>query len=64
VLQALAIVFALAAVACIGAAIVLMVRGERERVGFGLRIAAVACFAIAVVLNVVRYPPMGSSGML
>jgi hypothetical protein len=54
VLQALAIVFALAAIACIGAAIVLMVRGERERAGFGLRIAAVACFAIAVVLNVVR----------
>jgi hypothetical protein len=54
VLQALAIAFAIAAVACIGAAVVLMVRGEGERRGYGLRIAAVACFAIAVVLNVLR----------
>ena len=52
--QALSILFALAAVGCIGAAIVLMVRGEGERRGFGLRIAAVVCFAIAVVLNAVR----------
>ena len=53
-LQALSIVFASAAVACIAAAVVLMVRGEGERRGFGLRIAAVACFAVAVVLNVAR----------
>jgi hypothetical protein len=54
VLQALSIAFALAAVACMAAAVVLMVRGEGERQGFGLRIAALCCFAIAVVLNVVR----------
>jgi hypothetical protein len=54
VLQALSIAFALAAVACVAAAVVLTVRGEGERRGFGLRIAAVCCFAIAVVLNVLR----------
>jgi hypothetical protein len=54
VLRALAVVFALAAVACIGAAVVLMVRGEGERRGYALRIAAVVCFGIAVALNVVR----------
>jgi hypothetical protein len=54
VLQALSIAFALAAVGCIAAAVVLMVRGEGERQGFELRIAAVCCFAIAVVLNVLR----------
>lgn len=53
-LQALAIAFAAAAVASICAAIVLMVRGEGERTGYGLRIAAVVCFGIAVVLNVLR----------
>ena len=53
-LQALAIVFAVAAVGFITAAIVLMVRGEAERTGYGLRIAAVVCFGIAVVLNLVR----------
>ena len=53
-LRALSIVFALGAVACICAAIVLMVRGEGERRGYGLRIAAVVCFGIAVVLNVLR----------
>jgi len=53
-LQALSIIFAAAAVALIGAAIVLMVRDEGERRGYGLRIAAVVCFVIAVVLNVVR----------
>jgi hypothetical protein len=54
VLQALAIAFAVAAVAFIAGAIVLMVRGEQERRGYELRIAAVVCFAIAVVLNAVR----------
>jgi hypothetical protein len=54
VLRALAIVFALGAVGLIGGAIVLMVRGEHERRGYGLRIAAVVCFAIAVALNAVR----------
>jgi hypothetical protein len=54
VLRALAVAFALGAVACIGAAIVLMVRDEHERRGYGLRIAAVVCFAVAVVLNAVR----------
>jgi hypothetical protein len=53
-LQALSIIFAAAAVLLIGAATVLMVRGEAERRGYGLRIAAVVCFGIAVVLNVVR----------
>jgi hypothetical protein len=53
-LQALAIVFAVAAVLLLAAAIVLMVRDEGERGGYGLRIAAVVCFGIAVVLNVVR----------
>ena len=53
-LQALSIAFAIAAVGLIGATIVLMVRGEGERRGYGLRIAAVVCFGIAVVLNVVR----------
>jgi hypothetical protein len=55
VLQALAIVFALAAVLCIAAAIVMIVRGDsNDRRGYGLRVAAVACFGIAVVLNVLR----------
>jgi hypothetical protein len=55
VLQALAIVFALAAVLCIAAAIVMLVRGDaNDRRGYGLRVAAVACFGIAVVLNVLR----------
>jgi hypothetical protein len=54
VLQVLAIVFAVAAVGLIAAAIVLMVRDEGERQGYELRIAALICFGIAVVLNVVR----------
>jgi hypothetical protein len=55
VLQALAIVFALAAVLCIAAAVVLLVRGDAdERRGYALRVAAVVCFGIAVVLNVLR----------
>jgi hypothetical protein len=55
VLQALAIVFALAAVLCIAAAVVLLVRGDAdERLGYALRVAAVVCFGIAVVLNVLR----------
>ena len=53
-LQALSVLFAVAAVGCIAAAIVLMVRDEGQRRGYGLRIAAVVCFGIAVVLNVVR----------
>lgn len=53
-LHALAILFAVAAVALLGAAIVLMVRDEGERRGYRLRIAALVCFAIAVVLNAVR----------
>lgn len=53
-LQALAVAFAVAAVALIGAAIVLMVRDEGERRGYGLRIAALVCFGIAVALNVAR----------
>lgn len=54
-LQALSIVFALAAVACIAVAVASMIRGDSPASnGFVLRIAAVACFAIAVVLNVVR----------
>jgi hypothetical protein len=55
VLQALSIVFALAAVACMAVAIAGAVRGDmRARAGFLLRAAAVLCFAIAVVLNVAR----------
>jgi hypothetical protein len=55
VLQALSIIFALAAVVCIGVAVASMVRGDSAaRNGFLLRIAAVVCFAIAVVLNVAR----------
>jgi hypothetical protein len=55
VLQALAIVFALAAALCIVAAIVMLVRGDANyRRGYGLRVAAVVCFGIAVVLNVLR----------
>ena len=54
-LQALSILFALVAVACIAAAVALTVRGEPEpRTGFVLRAGAVLCFATAVVLNVVR----------
>jgi hypothetical protein len=55
VLQALSIVFALAAVACMALAIAGTVRGDAgARSGFVLRTGAVACFAIAVVLNVAR----------
>jgi hypothetical protein len=55
VLQALAIVFALAAVACIVVAIAMLVRGDRDdRRGYALRVAALACFGIAVLLNVLR----------
>jgi hypothetical protein len=55
VLQALSIVFALAAVAFMVLAIAGSVRGDTEaRTGFLLRAAAVACFAIAVVLDVAR----------
>ena len=54
-LQALAIVFALAAVLCMTAAIAMLVRGDvNARRGYGLRVAAVVCFGIAVVLNVLR----------
>ena len=54
-LQALSIAFALTAVACIGVAVAMTVRGESDaRTGFILRIAAAVCFAIAVVLNVLR----------
>jgi len=55
VLQALSIVFALAAAACIFAAIAMMVRGDQdERRGYVLRISAVVCFGLAVLLNVLR----------
>ena len=54
-LQALAIVFALAAVACIVVAVAMIVRGDDDdRRGYGLRVAAVVCFGIAVLLNVLR----------
>ena len=54
-LQALAIVFALAAVLCIAAAIVLLVgQDPNERRGYALRVRAVVCFGIAVLLNVLR----------
>ena len=54
-LQALAIVFALAAVLCIAAAIVLLVgQDPNERRGYALRVGAVVCFGIAVLLNVLR----------
>ena len=54
-LQALAIAFALIAVLCMGAAIVLLVRGDGDaRRGYLLRVAAVVCFGIAVALNVLR----------
>ena len=54
-LQALSIVFALAAVTCMAFAIAAMVRGHAgERGGYALRLAAVICFAVAVVLNVLR----------
>jgi uncharacterized membrane protein YozB (DUF420 family) len=55
VLQALSIVFAIAAVLCIVAAIAMMVRGDaNDRRGYLLRLAAVICFGLAVVLNVLR----------
>jgi hypothetical protein len=55
VLQALAIVFALAAALCIAAAIVMLVRGDANASrGYALRLAAVVCFGIAVLLNVLR----------
>jgi hypothetical protein len=55
VLQVLSIVFALAAVVCMGLAIAGTVQGGAEpRTGFLLRAGAVFCFAIAVVLNVAR----------
>lgn len=55
VLQALAILFALAAVLCIVAAVAMTVRGDaNERRGYALRVAAVVCFALAVLLNVLR----------
>jgi hypothetical protein len=55
VLQALAILFALAALACIVLAIAMLVRGdENDRRGYSLRVGAVVCFGIAVVLNVLR----------
>ena len=55
VLQALAIVFAIAAVLCIAAAIVMLVRQDaNERRGYALRVGAVVCFGIAVLLNVLR----------
>lgn len=55
VLQALAIVFALAAVLCIAAAIVMLVRQDaNEQRGYALRVGAVVCFGVAVLLNVLR----------
>jgi hypothetical protein len=55
VLQALSILFALIAAACIFAAIAMMVRGDsNDRRGYALRIAAVVCFGLAVLLNVLR----------
>jgi hypothetical protein len=55
VLQALAIVLALVAVLCIGAAVWMVVNGsEDDRRGYLLRVTAVVCFALAVVLNVLR----------
>ena len=54
-LQVLSIVLALAAAACIFAAIVMMVRGDQdERRGYALRATAVLCFGLAVLLNVLR----------
>ena len=54
-LQALAIGFAVIAVLCMCAAIVMLVRGDGDaRRGYALRVAAVACFGIAVVLNILR----------
>ena len=54
-LQALAIVLAVAAVLCIVAAIAMMVRGDRnDRRGYALRLTAVVCFGLAVLLNVLR----------
>jgi hypothetical protein len=55
VLQALAIVLALVAVLCIGAAVWMGINGTADdRRGYLLRLVAVVCFALAVVLNVVR----------
>jgi hypothetical protein len=53
-IQALSIVFALAAAGCVVVAIAMVVRGDDDRRGYVVRIAAVVCFAIAVVLNVLR----------
>lgn len=53
VLEALSIVFALAAIVFMAFAIAGMVRRD-AREGYELRIVAVACFAIAVVLNLLR----------
>ena len=54
-LQALAIVLALAAATCIFVAIAMMVRGDQdERRGYVVRVVAIVCFGIAVLLNVLR----------
>jgi len=54
-LQALAIVLALAAATCIFVTIAMMVRGDQdERRGYVVRVVAIVCFGIAVLLNVLR----------
>jgi hypothetical protein len=53
-MRALAVLFALFAVACMVVAIAGMVTGRPgDRAGFALRAVAVVSFAIAVVLNIV-----------
>jgi hypothetical protein len=55
VLQALAVVLALVAVLCIGAAVWMVVNGNTDdRRGYLLRVIALVCFALAVVVNLLR----------
>ena len=55
-MRALAVVFALIAVACMTLAIVGMVTGRPgDRAGVFLRIGALAAFVVAVVLNVAAH---------
>jgi hypothetical protein len=56
VLEALSILLAVAAVACMVLAIAGMVSGRQsDRTGYLLRVGAVACFGAAVALNVAAH---------
>jgi hypothetical protein len=56
VLEAVSILFAVAAVACMVVAIAGMVGGHQsDRTGYLLRVGAVVCFGAAVALNVAAH---------